>query len=206
MAADDREQTESPAPAPATEGGSSKAAYVGAAVAAGAVAVAAGGALWQSAPRKATGPATIRVNGKDHTVAASPDTPLLYVLRNEVGLTGPRFGCGLAQCGACTVQVNGEPVRACVTKVGSVEGKTVTTLEGLGNADRPHPLQKAFIDQQAVQCGYCISGMVMEAEAFLRTKPKPTSAEIKVALAGHLCRCGTHYRIVRAVQAAAGTL
>jgi len=123
-----------------------------------------------------------------------------------VGLKGLRFGCGLAQCGSCTVQLDGKAVRSCQTKVSAVAGRAVTTLEGLGNIAHPHPLQKAFIDQQAAQCGYCIPGMIMEADAFLRSKPKPTAAEIKTALSGHLCRCGTHYRIVRAVQAAAGTL
>src|SRR5215471_10452096 len=147
---------------------------------------------------------TIKVNGKDHTVQADPDTPLLYVLRNEVGVKGLRFGCGLAQCGACTVQLDGRTVRSCQTKVSAVAGRAVTTLEGLGTAAKPHPLQKAFIDQQAVQCGYCIPGMIMEADAFLRTTPRPTDAQIKTALSGHLCRCGTHYRIVRAVKAAAG--
>ena len=149
---------------------------------------------------------TIKVNGKDHAVQADPDTPLLYVLRNEVGLKGLRFGCGLAQCGACTVQLDGKAVRSCQTRVSAVAGRAITTLEGLGSLAQPHPLQKAFIDQQAAQCGYCIPGMIMEADAFLKSKPKPTAAEIKTALAGHLCRCGTHYRIVRAVQAASGTL
>lgn len=186
--------------------GSRRGVLIGGAVAAGAVALAAGGTLWQAAPKKSPASLALRVNGQDYPVAAGSDTPLLYVLRNEVGLRGPRFGCGLAQCGACTVQVNGDPVRSCVTKVGSVAGKAITTLEGLGSADKPHPLQKAFIDQQAAQCGYCISGMVMEAEALLRSKPRPSSTEIKTALEGHLCRCGTHYRILRAVQAAAGTL
>jgi nicotinate dehydrogenase subunit A len=149
---------------------------------------------------------TIKVNGQDHTVQADPDTPLLYVLRNEAGLQGPRFGCGLTECGACTVQVDRTPVRSCATKVSTVMGRSITTVEGLGSSAKPHPLQKAFIDQQAVQCGYCISGMIMEAEALLRSHSRPTDAAIKSALAGHLCRCGTQYRIVRAVKAAAGTL
>jgi nicotinate dehydrogenase subunit A len=148
----------------------------------------------------------ITVNGQDHQVQADPSTPLLYVLRNEVGLKGLRFGCGLAECGACTVQLDGRAVRSCVTKVSLAAGKTVTTLEGLGTEASPSKLQKAFIDQQAVQCGYCIPGMIVEADAFLRTTPRPSAGEIKTALAGHLCRCGTHYRIVRAVQQAAGTL
>lgn len=146
---------------------------------------------------------TITVNGTDHQVQADPATPLLYVLRNEVGLQGVRFGCGMVECGACTVQLDGKAIRSCATPVSAAAGKAVTTLEGLGTAARPHPLQRAFIDQQAAQCGYCIPGMIMEAEAFLRATPKPADAQIKTALAGHLCRCGTHYRIVRAVKAAA---
>jgi nicotinate dehydrogenase subunit A len=156
--------------------------------------------------RQAVRDTTLRVNGQDHRVHVDPSTPLLYVLRNDLGLQGPRFGCGMAQCGACTVQLEGRPVRSCVTKMSAVGGRAVTTLEGLGSTDKPHPLQKAFVEHQAVQCGYCISGMIMEAEAFLRSTPKPTGTEIKTALAGHLCRCGTHYRIVKAVKAAAGTL
>jgi nicotinate dehydrogenase subunit A len=144
----------------------------------------------------------ITVNGQDHDVQADPATPLLYVLRNEVGLQGLHFGCGMAECGACTVQLDGKAIRSCVTAVSTAAGRTVTTLEGLGTPDSPHPLQRAFIDQQAAQCGYCISGMIMEAEAFLRTTPKPTTAQVKTALSGHLCRCGTHYRIMRAVVAA----
>lgn len=146
----------------------------------------------------------ITVNGQDHQVQADPATPLLYVLRNEVGMQGLHFGCGMSECGACTVQLDGKAIRSCVTPVSSAAGKTVTTLEGLGTAANPHPLQRAFVDQQAAQCGYCISGMIMEAEAFLRATPKPTSAQVKTALSGHLCRCGTHYRIMRAVMAASG--
>ena len=145
----------------------------------------------------------ITVNGRDHRVQADPATPLLYVLRNEVGLQGVRFGCGMAECGACTVQLDGRAIRSCVTPVSAAAGRTVTTLEGLGTPSSPHPLQRAFVDQQAAQCGYCIPGMIMEAEAFLRATPKPTGAQVKTALSGHLCRCGTHYRILRAVQAAA---
>jgi nicotinate dehydrogenase subunit A len=148
----------------------------------------------------------VTVNGSDHQVQADPATPLLYVLRDEVGLKGARFGCGLAECGACTVQLDGRAVRSCVTPVSQAAGRSITTLEGLGTEARPSPLQKAFVDQQAVQCGYCIPGMIVEADAFLRRTPKPTAAQVKQALAGHLCRCGTHYRIVRAVQQAAGTL
>jgi nicotinate dehydrogenase subunit A len=143
--------------------------------------------------------ATITVNGKPHTVQATPDTPLLYVLRNEVELNGPKYGCGLAQCGACTVHVNGRPVRSCVTPVSTVRG-AVTTVEGLGTPEKPHALQKAFIEEQAAQCGYCINGMLMTASAFLKSNPKPTEAEIRKALDGNLCRCGTHMRIIAAVK------
>ena len=185
----------------------SRRAAIGAGGAAAAVvALGAGAYLAERAGLLPGGGLTIKVNGKDHAVQADPDTPLLYVLRNEVGVKGLRFGCGLAQCGACTVQLDGRTVRSCQTKVSAVAGRAVTTLEGLGTLAHPHPLQKAFIDQQAAQCGYCIPGMIMEADAFLKSKPTPTVAEIKTALAGHLCRCGTHYRIVRAVQAASGTL
>jgi nicotinate dehydrogenase subunit A len=178
-----------------------------AAIAAGGVAAAAavvgGGAYLAERAGLVGGGLRVRVNGSDHAVAAAPDTPLLYVLRNEMGLTGPHFGCGFAECGACTVQVDGKAVRSCVTKVADVRGREVTTLEGLGTPARPHPLQQAFIDQQAAQCGYCISGMIMESAALLAARPKPTDADIKTALSGHLCRCGTHYRILRAVRVAA---
>ena len=147
--------------------------------------------------------ATITVNGKRHTVQSTPDTPLLYVLRNEVQLNGPKYGCGLAQCGACTVHVNGRPVRSCVTPVSAVRGP-VTTVEGLGTPDKPHPLQKAFIEEQAVQCGYCINGMIMSAAAFLSQNAKPSEPEIRKALDANLCRCGTHMRIIAAVKKAAG--
>jgi nicotinate dehydrogenase subunit A len=143
--------------------------------------------------------ATITVNGKPHTVQAAPDTPLLYVLRNEVQLNGPKYGCGLAQCGACTVHVNGRPVRSCVTPVSAVRGPVIT-VEGLGTPERPHPLQKAFIEEQAAQCGYCINGMLMTVSAFLQANPKPSEAEIRRALDGNLCRCGTHMRIIAAVK------
>lgn len=146
---------------------------------------------------------TLKVNGKNRTADADADTPLLYVLRDNLGLTGPKFGCGLAQCGACTVHVNGEAVRSCVTPVATLKGKSVTTLEGLGSSARPSALQKAFIDEQAVQCGYCINGMIMTSAALLAKNKKPSEAEIKQALAGNLCRCGTHQRIVAAVQRAA---
>ncbi len=146
---------------------------------------------------------TITVNGKSHEVEATPETPLLYVLRNEMELNAPKFGCGLSQCGACTVLLDGEAIRSCIYPVSDVAGKPVTTLEGLGTEEHPHPLQQAFIDEQAAQCGYCISGMIMTAEAFLRTNPNPDEAAIRQALATNLCRCGTHVRIIRAVQLAA---
>src|SRR5581483_8752488 len=149
-------------------------------------------------------PVTLRVNGKPLTASVDdPATPLLYVLRNDAGLHGPRFGCGLGQCGACTVHVNGQPVRSCTRPVSSI-GATdeIVTLEGLGTAEHPHPLQTAFIEEQAVQCGYCINGMIMQAAAFLKKNPKPSSAEIRAALQNNLCRCGTHLRIVRAVKRA----
>jgi nicotinate dehydrogenase subunit A len=146
---------------------------------------------------------TITVNGKRHEVAASPDTPLLYVLRNELELNGPKFGCGLAQCGACTVHVDGTPARSCSVAVSAVKGK-VTTLEGLGTPEKPHPLQAAFIAEQAAQCGYCTNGMIMTAAAFLAQNPKPTEQQVRAALDGNLCRCGTHMRILRAVRRAAG--
>ncbi len=153
-----------------------------------------------------TGGLQIRVNGRLHTVQAAPDTPLLYVLRNELDLRGPHFGCGLSQCGACTVLAGDTAIRACVTKVSSVSDKPITTLEGLGSSTKPGKLQQAFIDEQAAQCAFCINGMIMQAAALLKRKAHPTVAEIKTELTGHLCRCGTHMRIVRAVQRAAGTL
>jgi nicotinate dehydrogenase subunit A len=188
-------------PAPAGDG--TRRAAIGAVAAAAAVGVAGGAfALAERAGLLDRG-LRITVNGQDHDVQADPATPLLYVLRNEVGLQGVRFGCGMAECGACTVQLDGKAIRSCVTPVSQAARRSVTTLEGLGTAASPHPLQRAFVDQQAAQCGYCIPGMIMEAEAFLRTTPKATNAQIKTALSGHLCRCGTHYRILRAVAAAA---
>ncbi len=150
-------------------------------------------------------PLMITVNGHSHDVTATPETPLLYVLRNEMELNAPKFGCGLSQCGACTVLVAGEAIRSCIYPVSDVAGKQVTTLEGLGTEDHLHPLQQAFIDEQAAQCGYCISGMIMTAEAFLRTTPSPDEAAIRQAMATNLCRCGTHVRIIRAIARAAGT-
>ena len=147
---------------------------------------------------------SLKVNGKSRVVDADPATPLLYVLRNDVKLNGPKFGCGLAQCGACTVIMDGKAVRSCVTPVSTVGGKPVTTLEGLGSVKKPHPLQKAFMEEQALQCGYCINGFIMSAKALLDANPKPTDAQLKEALAGHLCRCGTHTRILRAVKRASG--
>jgi nicotinate dehydrogenase subunit A len=147
---------------------------------------------------------SLDVNGRTVSVAVDdPDTPLLYVLRNELGLHGPRFGCGLGQCGACTVHVDGAATRSCVTPLSAVTGHIVT-LEGLGTDAAPHPLQQAFIDEQAVQCGYCINGMIMQSAAFLARNPKPSEQEVKAELANNLCRCGTHLRIVRAVMRAAG--
>ena len=144
------------------------------------------------------------VNGRSVTIAVDdPDMPLLYALRNDLELKGPRFGCGLGQCGACTVIVDGEAVRSCSMPVSAfANGEKITTLEGLGTADAPHPVQKAFIDEQAVQCGYCINGMIMESAAFLMENKKPSEAQIKEALARNLCRCGTHARIVKAVKRA----
>ena len=148
---------------------------------------------------------TVNVNGERITTAVDdPEMPLLYLLRGNLGLHGPRFGCGLAQCGACTVHVDGKAVRSCVTPLSSIgEDNKVVTLEGLGTLENLHPLQRAFIEEQAAQCGYCINGMIMEAAAFLTTNPKPSEADIKTALAANLCRCGTHVRIVRAVKRAA---
>ena len=146
------------------------------------------------------------VNGQPQEVAADPETPLLYVLRNDLGLTGTKFGCGLGQCGACTVLVDGQPVRSCMLPVQAVAGQAVTTIEGLGSLDHPHPLQAAFIEEQAVQCGYCTPGIVMAAKAILDQTPRPTEAQLKQALNEVLCRCGTHDRVVRAVLRAAATM
>ena len=149
---------------------------------------------------------TLGVNGKSQAVDAEPDMPLLYALRNDLQLNGPKFGCGLAQCGACTVIMDGVAIRSCVTPVAAAQNKAVTTLEGLGNTKRLHKIQQAFVDEQAVQCGYCINGMIMTAKALLDKNPKPNDAQIKEALAGNLCRCGTHIRILRAVKRASGQL
>jgi len=149
---------------------------------------------------------SLTVNGKAVVIAADdPQMPLLYALRDNLGLHGPRFGCGLGQCGACTVHIDGNAVRSCTMPIAALAGKKVVTLEGLGTPAKPHPLQKAFVDEQAVQCGYCINGMIMQAAALLQTNRKPTEQEIKAALAENLCRCGTHLRIVRAIKRATET-
>ena len=145
----------------------------------------------------------LHVNGRTRTLSVEPDTPLLYVLRNDLALDGPKFGCGLAQCGACTALVDGKPVRSCVTPVSAVARGRIVTIEGLGTLDTLHPIQRAFIEEQACQCGYCGNGMVMSAKALLAANPRPTNEEIRKALNGHLCRCASHNRIVRAVQKAA---
>jgi nicotinate dehydrogenase subunit A len=147
---------------------------------------------------------SLNVNGKRVSITYDdPQMPLLYALRDNLGLHGPRFGCGLGQCGACTVHIDGAAVRSCVTPIDTVSDKQkVVTLEGLGSPQKPHPVQKAFIDEQAAQCGYCINGMIMESAAFLAKNRKPSEADIKSALANNLCRCGTHARIVRAVKRA----
>ena len=147
---------------------------------------------------------SITVNGRKHRVQATPDTPLLYVLRNELDLRGPRFGCGLAQCGACTVHLNGAAVRSCITPVQAAAGQKVTTLEGLGTPDKPHPLQTAFVEEQASQCGMCQNGFIMTGAALLQKKPRATELEIRSELASLQCRCGTHMRYIRAIKRAAG--
>jgi nicotinate dehydrogenase subunit A len=146
---------------------------------------------------------SLKVNGVVHSVTAEPDTPLLYVLRNDLALNGAKFGCGLEQCGACTVLVDGVPTRSCVRAIQDIGQQEVTTIEGLGTVDKPHPLQKAFMDEQAAQCGYCINGMIMTAKGLLDRMPHPTEADVRATLAPNLCRCGTHNRIIRAVLRAA---
>jgi aerobic-type carbon monoxide dehydrogenase small subunit (CoxS/CutS family) len=145
---------------------------------------------------------TLKVNGHDHLIESDPDTPLLYVLRDEIKLNAAKFGCGMGQCGACTVIVDGQAVLSCVTPVLLLEGKQVTTLEGLGTIEAPAPIQRAFIEEQAAQCGYCIAGMMMRAQALLQRNSKPTDQEIRAELQTNLCRCGTHMRILRAVHRA----
>ena len=146
---------------------------------------------------------TVDVNGKTHVIDADPEMPLLYALRNEIGLNNPHFGCGLAQCGACTVHLDGQPVRSCITPVSMAAGAKVVTLAGIGSPEKPHPLQTAYIEEEVPQCGYCINGWIMTAAAFLRDNKKPSEAQIKEALSGLKCRCGTHMSILRAVKRAA---
>jgi nicotinate dehydrogenase subunit A len=142
---------------------------------------------------------SLKVNGVARSVPAEPDTPLLYVLRNDLELNGAKFGCGLAQCGACTVLVDGVATRSCVTQIGRIGEAEVTTIEGLGTAEEPHPLQTAFIEEQAAQCCYCLNGMIMAAADLIKKNPQPSEGDVRIALAGNLCHCGTHNRIVRAV-------
>ena len=149
---------------------------------------------------------TLKVNGQDHQIEADADTPLLYVLRDELTLNAAKFGCGLGQCGACTVIVDGKAVLSCVTPLLLLQGKQVTTLEGLGTIEAPAPIQRAFIEEQAAQCGYCIPGMMMRAQALLQRNSKPTDAQIRAELEPHLCRCGTHMRILKAVERAAESM
>jgi nicotinate dehydrogenase subunit A len=145
----------------------------------------------------------LKVNGASRSIDAEPDTPLLYVLRNDFELNGAKFGCGLAQCGACTVLINGVATRSCVTPISQIGEREVTTLEGLGTLAKLHPLQQAFIEEQAAQCGYCSNGMIMTAADLLARKPHPTETDVRNTLAGNLCRCGTHGRIIHAVMRAA---
>lgn len=147
---------------------------------------------------------TLLVNGRQETVSADPETPLLYVLRDDLALNGAKFGCGLGQCGACTVVVDGRPVLSCLTPIAVLAGRAVTTVEGLGTPEAPCALQQAFIDENAAQCGYCIAGMVMRAHALLQRNPSPNEAEIREAMRLNLCRCGTHLRILAAIRRAAG--
>lgn len=145
----------------------------------------------------------LMVNGRNHSVDADPDTPLLYVLRDHLELNAAKYGCGLGQCGACTVMIDGAAVFSCVTPILLLDGRKVTTLEGLGTVEKPAPIQQAFIEEQAAQCGYCVAGMIMRAQALLDKNPDPTDAEIRATLQPHLCRCGTHMRILKAVHRAA---
>ena len=149
---------------------------------------------------------TLKVNSRNRTVDVDPETPLLYVLRNDLELNGPKFGCGLSQCGACTVIMGGNAIRSCVTPLKSVGAKPVTTLEGLGSVKKMHPIQKAFLDEQAAQCGYCYNGMIVKGVELLTTTPQPTEAEIRTAMNGHLCRCGTYPRVLAAIQRAAAMI
>ena len=149
---------------------------------------------------------SLKVNGASHSTPAESDTPLLYVLRNDLELNGAKFGCGLAQCGACTVLIDGSPVRSCITQIGAIGQSEITTIEGLGTIDNPHPLQRAFMQEQAAQCGYCINGMIMTAHEILDRHPHPTEQQVREGLSQNLCRCGTHSRIIRAVLRAADYL
>lgn len=149
---------------------------------------------------------TVTVNGTAHSLALPGDTPLLYVLRNDFCLNGPKFGCGLGECGACTVLMDGLPTRACVTRLATADGRAIVTLEGLGTIEAPHPVQAAFVAEQAAQCGYCLNGMIMATVALLARNPSPSEAEARAALRHHLCRCGTHVEILRAVMHAAELL
>jgi nicotinate dehydrogenase subunit A len=142
----------------------------------------------------------LKVNGRSHSVDVDPSTPLLYVLSDDLALRGPKLGCGLGQCGSCTVISGGRAIRSCMTAVSAAAGSEITTLEGLGSVEKPHPIQKAFIDEQAMQCGFCVNGVIMTAKAFLDAKPKATEPEIRQALSGVLCRCHAHVRMVRAIQ------
>jgi aerobic-type carbon monoxide dehydrogenase small subunit (CoxS/CutS family) len=148
----------------------------------------------------------LNVNGQDHRVEADPATPLLYVLRDELGLNGAKYGCGLGQCGACTVQVDGKAVFSCVLPIAALAGRAVRTVEGLGTVEAPGPLQRAFLEEQAAQCGYCIAGMIMRAQALLDADPAPSEVQIRAHMQPNLCRCGTHMRILRAVRRAAGPM
>ena len=149
---------------------------------------------------------TLTVNGRSHAVAAEPETALLYVLRNDLKLKGARFGCGMGQCGACTVLVDGKPVQSCDLPLSAAAGKSILTVEGLARNGELHPLQRAFVEEQAAQCGFCATGIIMTAKALLDANPRPDEAEIRTALKGNLCRCGTHHRILRAIQRAAGKM
>jgi nicotinate dehydrogenase subunit A len=148
----------------------------------------------------------LNVNGHEHDIDADPETPLLYALRDDLGLNAAKFGCGLGQCGACTVLVDGDAVFSCLTPLLVLDGRKITTVEGLGTRDNPGPLQRAFIDEQAAQCGYCIAGMMMRAQALLQKNPNPSDADIRAGLEPNLCRCGTHMRIMRAVKRAAALM
>jgi nicotinate dehydrogenase subunit A len=145
---------------------------------------------------------SLKVNGRTHTVDADPATPLLYILSDDLELKGPKFGCGLGQCGACTVIVKGQAIRSCITTLKAVEGSDITTLEGIGTTEKPHPIQKTFIEEQAAQCGFCLNGVILTAKAFLDKNPKASEEQIQQAMSGVLCRCFTHTRMLRAIRRA----